>query len=61
MEKIQTASVMGEKKEIGIYGKCQVCGNAIYEHMKENKELYDDFQMCGACVTGESAVYIDEL
>ena len=46
------------KKEEGVYGECSSCGNKIWEHMTENKEYLDDFDMCGACVTGESAEYI---
>ena len=48
-------------KEDGIYAKCSVCGNPIYDYMEKNKEYYKDFGMCGVCVTGESAEYIDEL
>lgn len=47
--------------EEGIYAQCSVCENPIYEHMEENKGLFDDTGMCGACATGESATYIDEL
>lgn len=49
------------KKEFGIYGRCETCGQPIYDHMEENKKLYDEFKMCGSCITGESATYIDEL
>lgn len=49
------------KRPTGIYGECDTCGQPIYEHMEENKEFLDEFGMCGACVTGESAAYIDEL
>jgi RNA polymerase-binding transcription factor DksA len=52
---------MENKLEEGIYAKCSVCGQSIYEHMEENKKYYDEFEMCGSCVTGESAEYIDEL
>ena len=47
--------------ETGIYADCGTCGQPIYEHMEENKHLFDETGMCGACATGESAVYIDEL
>ena len=46
---------------VGIYGKCDTCGQSIFTHMEENMKLFDEFGMCGSCVTGESAVYIDEL
>ena len=29
--------------------------------MEENKRIFDETDMCGACATGESATYIDEL
>ena len=48
-------------KEEGIYGRCITCNNPIYDHMEKNKKLFDETEMCGACVTGESATYIDEL
>ena len=48
-------------KQQGVYAKCSVCGQPIYEHMEKNKEYFDEFDMCGACVTGESAQYVDEL
>ena len=50
-----------EENEFGIYGKCESCGCPIYEHMEENKKIFDATGMCGACTTGESAVYLDEL
>ena len=50
-----------KKKEFGIYGRCETCNQPIYEHMEENKKIFDDTGMCGSCATGESAVYIDEL
>lgn len=50
-----------DKKDKGIYGRCSVCDNPIYEYMDRNKEYLDEFDMCGACATGESAEYIDEL
>ena len=49
------------KGELGIYAKCSTCDNPIYTHMKDNMALFDDTHMCGACATGESATYIDEL
>ena len=48
-------------EETGIYGKCESCGQPIYEHMEENIEMFDEFGMCGSCVTGEASTYIDEL
>ena len=50
-----------EKLPDGVYAECSVCGNPIYEQMEKNKEYFDGFKMCGACTTGESAEYIDEL
>lgn len=50
-----------KKKEEGIYARCETCGQPIWEFMEKNKKIYDDTEMCGACATGESAVYIDEL
>jgi formylmethanofuran dehydrogenase subunit E len=47
--------------EEGVHGKCDSCGNPIYEHMTENKAIFDDTGLCGVCATGESAVYFDEL
>ena len=49
------------KREEGIYARCISCDNPIYEHMENNKKYFDDFDMCGACTTGESAEYIDDL
>ena len=49
------------KKEEGIYGRCIVCGQPIYDFMENNKEIFDETEMCGACATGEAATYIDEL
>lgn len=49
------------KKEEGVYAYCEVCGQPIWEHMEKNKEIYDETGMCGACCTGESATYINEL
>ncbi len=49
------------KKEEGIYARCSVCNQPIWDFMKENKEIFDETDMCGACATGESATYIDEL
>lgn len=45
----------------GIYGKCSCCGQIIYTHMTDNMAYFDEFKICGMCVTGESAVYTDEL
>lgn len=45
----------------GIYGECSCCGQTIYTHMADNMKYFDDFNMCGMCVTGESSEYVDEL
>lgn len=52
---------MKKEQKDGVYAKCETCQNPIYEHMKDNKAIYDDTEMCGACATGESATYIDEI
>lgn len=51
----------GFPKEDGVYGKCETCEQPIWEHMEENKKIFDETGMCGACATGESAVYTNEL
>ena len=48
-------------KENGIYARCIVCNNPIYDFMKNNKEIFDETEMCGACATGEADTYIEEL
>ena len=45
----------------GIYAKCSSCGQPIFDHMEENKAIFDDTDLCGACATGEAATYVDEL
>lgn len=50
-----------KKKEFGIYARCSSCGQPIWDHMEKNKKYFDEFDMCGVCVTGESKEYIDEL
>ena len=57
----EVIEVIEVKGESGIYALCGSCENPIYQHMDENKGLWDDTHMCGACATGESATYIDEL
>ena len=49
------------KKEKGIYARCSSCDNPIYEYMEENKKIFDESDLCGACCMGEAAVYMDEL
>ena len=49
------------KKEEGVYARCSTCEQPIYEHMEENKKIYDVTDMCGACATGEAETYINEL
>lgn len=50
-----------EEKLEGIYGKCEACHAPIYDYMEDNKKIFDDTEMCGACATGEAATYTDEL
>lgn len=48
-------------KESGIYAYCESCENPIYEHMDDNKKIFDETKMCGACCFGEVDIYTDEL
>lgn len=50
-----------KEKEEGIYARCSTCGQPIWDFMEENKKIFDETDMCGACATGEASTYIDEL
>jgi len=50
-----------QKRPNGVYAECTSCGQPVYDHMEENKDIFDLTGLCGVCATGESAVYIDEL
>lgn len=47
--------------EGGVYATCDACGNQIFEHMEQNKEIFDATGFCGVCATGETDVYFSEL
>ena len=50
----------GDENE-GVHGVCSNCGNKIFDHMKENIEIFDLTDLCGVCATGEADAYFDEL
>ncbi len=58
---IKSSDIKKKDENDGIYGRCSVCSNIIWAFMEKNKEYLDQFDMCGSCVTGESAEYISEL
>ena len=48
-------------EEGGVYATCDACGNQIFEHMEQNKEIFDATGLCGVCATGETDTYFSEL